>query len=331
MIKEFICKNCHKIFIKYDNHPYKFCSFQCSREGQIGVIRKPQKEFTCKLCGKQFFRQVSPNAKYPIKEFCSPVCRNKARALQDIICPVCGTYFKPNKINGAHKPAKKYCGKQCADIGRKGHPSPRKQNSLISEISKLRNTHTAKEIAKITGKSQASITCLVNKYLSKLPISLAKERQGKAAKERMTLNNPMQNPDIARKASLIMKKKFRDDLIFRERNLAAKAKSNKRNGTKPELLCKSILENLAIEFDYQYLIKTKFIVDFKVNNLILQIDGEYWHGHPRFEPLTQRQLSQRKRDIAQDKYLSKCGYIVIRIWESELSESRIKDILSKVV
>jgi len=53
--------------------------------------------------------------------------------------------------------------------------------------------------------------------------------------------------------------------------------------------------------------------------IVIQFDGDYWHGNPRKYPvLTERQKKQVKRDRAQDAYLISCGYRVIRIWESDL-------------
>ena len=118
------------------------------------------------------------------------------------------------------------------------------------------------------------------------------------------------------------------DPAYREKYLVSRSTLLKFSGTKPELKCKQILENIGISFEYQLHIKPTFIVDFCIDKTIIQIDGEYWHGHPDFEPLTLRQLAQKKRDIKQDKYLTTCGYQVFRIWANELSEDRIKSILS---
>lgn len=97
----------------------------------------------------------------------------------------------------------------------------------------------------------------------------------------------------------------------------------------PERKCKEILENLKVPFLHQVLIKPNFYVDFIVfEKVVLQVDGEYWHGHERFNPLTDRQLQQRKRDEAQTAYLRKCGYKVIRVWESDVTIKNIKRIIS---
>jgi G:T-mismatch repair DNA endonuclease (very short patch repair protein) len=101
----------------------------------------------------------------------------------------------------------------------------------------------------------------------------------------------------------------------------------KNIASNPEKRVHKILECFGVDFQAQLFIKPNFIVDIAIGNVIIQIDGDYWHGHHRFEPLTDRQKSQKKRDYAQDRYLSKMGYTVERIWESDISDSAIKEIL----
>ena len=114
-------------------------------------------------------------------------------------------------------------------------------------------------------------------------------------------------------------------------NLAARSAGNQRlqreKPTKLEKKLHGILTNFGIPFEPYALIKPKFIVDARVGNIIIQADGDYWHGHPRLEPLTNRQLSQQRRDKAQDAYLTRRGFTVIRIWESDLSVDLLRTTL----
>lgn len=96
----------------------------------------------------------------------------------------------------------------------------------------------------------------------------------------------------------------------------------------PEIRLRALLTELGVAFEPAALIKPRFIVDARVGDLIIQVDGEYWHGHPRFEPLTDRQQAQRRRDAAQDAYLAACGLRVARIWASELTSDRLRQVLN---
>lgn len=86
----------------------------------------------------------------------------------------------------------------------------------------------------------------------------------------------------------------------------------------------------------QHTIGRKFCVDAYVpsKGLIVQFDGNYWHGHPAiYKTLTRRQATQRQRDIAQDAYLKACGYSVLRFWEVDMlkNQARVRAIMAKAV
>lgn len=91
--------------------------------------------------------------------------------------------------------------------------------------------------------------------------------------------------------------------------------------TKPEIVGYQMLDSLNIVYHRQHLIAHKFCVDAFVPslNLIIQFDGDYWHGNPRkFPNLDTRQLKRKRLDTSQDAYMKKCGYTVLRVWESDL-------------
>lgn len=98
---------------------------------------------------------------------------------------------------------------------------------------------------------------------------------------------------------------------------------NKKGLNKLELLGKTLLEQLGIEFEEQVLIADKFLVDVFIPkyNLIIQWDGDYWHGHStklkNGEP-DDRQKKRMALDKSQDEYMKKCGFTVLRFWEHEV-------------
>ena len=104
--------------------------------------------------------------------------------------------------------------------------------------------------------------------------------------------------------------------------------SQRKNPSGLERKLWAILDDIGVSYDTQVIIKPKFVVDVMIENLIIQADGDYWHGHPdRFPILTSRQKRQRKRDRAQDAYLHACGYTVVRIWESDMSHDTVLSVL----
>lgn len=65
--------------------------------------------------------------------------------------------------------------------------------------------------------------------------------------------------------------------------------------TKLEVKGYSLLDELGIRHERQYLLFEKFCVDAWVEecNLVIQFDGDYWHGHPIKYPNPDRR--QRKK------------------------------------
>lgn len=82
-----------------------------------------------------------------------------------------------------------------------------------------------------------------------------------------------------------------------------------------------ILNELGITYLRQHLIAGKFCVDAFVpgSNLVVQFDGDYWHGNPeKFPKLDARQDRRRRLDQSQDAYMQVCGFTVLRLWESQV-------------
>lgn len=145
----------------------------------------------------------------------------------------------------------------------------------------------------------------------------------------MRENNPMFSDDTKQKVHEWWEanpdKKAKRTANF----IAGKQQLQRNKPNKLEIKAQHILKEFGVEFEPFAIIKPKFIVDFLIGHLVLQIDGEYWHGHPRCNPLTERQKAQRKRDKDQDKYLTECGYTVVRVWERDVNKKYFHNILNQ--
>jgi very-short-patch-repair endonuclease len=109
------------------------------------------------------------------------------------------------------------------------------------------------------------------------------------------------------------------DRAARLREMNARQAALRPNGL--ERLCYTSLDTLGIPYDRQAMIAGKFCVDalFPASRLVVQFDGDYWHGNPaRFPDPDARQSRRMKLDRSQDAYLTKAGYRVVRVWESHL-------------
>lgn len=97
-----------------------------------------------------------------------------------------------------------------------------------------------------------------------------------------------------------------------------------------------ILDDLGVDYVRQFVVNDKFCVDAFVPlcHTIIQFDGDYWHANPlKFKKSDSRQAKRVRLDNSQDRYMNKCGYTVIRIWESTIKKEpgKVKDLLREML
>ncbi len=91
--------------------------------------------------------------------------------------------------------------------------------------------------------------------------------------------------------------------------------------TSIELKVENELRIRKIDYQKQVSFCKVAVVDFYLpkHNLIIQVDGCYWHNCPIHSNKILK--GKTERDLNQDKILKENGYIVSRFWEHEINES----------
>lgn len=98
--------------------------------------------------------------------------------------------------------------------------------------------------------------------------------------------------------------------------------SRSKEPTGPERTLYGLLDDLGVDWERQYLFAGKFLVDAAIPeaNLVIQADGNYWHGHGLADDeMHPRVLRRVKYDRSQDAYMTSAGWTVLRFWESDLT------------
>jgi len=93
-----------------------------------------------------------------------------------------------------------------------------------------------------------------------------------------------------------------------------------QNSKEPTSIEKKVYKELEARhllFEKQKLINGKFLVDAYISNLnlVIEVDGDYWHSLPRV----------MKKDKAENAYLTKCGYNLLRLSEKEINDGSFKE------
>lgn len=99
--------------------------------------------------------------------------------------------------------------------------------------------------------------------------------------------------------------------FYRGRLVDVQRQQNSKNPTSIERIFYDFLFKKNIVFEKQHLINDKFLVDAYIPslNLIIEADGKYWHSLPRVV----------KKDRAENAYLQKCGFNLLRLTEMEIN------------
>ncbi|MEU1867848.1 DUF559 domain-containing protein [Streptomyces gardneri] len=103
-----------------------------------------------------------------------------------------------------------------------------------------------------------------------------------------------------------------------------------RAPTRPERILYALIDEAVAElapdlsWERQHLLLDRWTVDAAIPSLrlILQADGDYWHGlRPEYRE-DPRVRGNVANDAYQDRKLSQAGWTVLRFWESDLIRSR---------
>lgn len=114
------------------------------------------------------------------------------------------------------------------------------------------------------------------------------------------------------------------------------SKMNIFKNTKPESQFKQILDDIGITYVFQKPIPWKhgwkkwydfYIPDF---NLLIEIDGIYWHGKNLiYDHLNTQQIQTRDNDILKNKLAINKGFNLERIWEDDITLQNTINLLKK--
>jgi len=298
----------------------------------------PPQVFVCQRCGKKFQRKIYPS-RHNQTVYCSKACQLNAPP-RDYICKACGKTFTRNHYPSRQEP--QYCSVRCARevdpkvliceqcnklYQKKIPPSQKIPRYCSQECFKLADARKPKT-CQLCDKSFIG----QNDYYCSLECTrLAKRKYTPVEEERIL--NLYQELGIHRTSKLLEIPKRDVYTIGRRYKVEAPPESKwdvfRDNPTALEAELFKHLETLNVAYKSQLQIG-RYIVDALIDDhLIIEADGDYWHGHPRFEPLTARQRKQRGQDRARDTYFSERGYTVERVWESDMCLEAVASILRR--
>lgn len=129
---------------------------------------------------------------------------------------------------------------------------------------------------------------------------------------------------------------YSEETIEKIRNATLRQLENQAFGkTSIERKMEEILDELKINYQYSKIMWKRqydfYLIDYKV---LIECDGDYWHGNPKFFPKLNRiQMKNQIKDGLKNLLAMKNGFKLIRFWEDEINnqEDMIKERITSYV
>jgi very-short-patch-repair endonuclease len=238
-----------------------------------------------------------------ISKFCSPYCRGKYNHEHGVYtgtishrlkrnCLTCGKEFEfaQGRAKTAH-----YCSTKCSN----GRPR------IIKEKVKRQLVRVLGKVPMICQK--CGKTFQIHRY--RLPTAKFCSFSCIHKGDRPRLGKKC-TPEQIERIRMGVKKLNRGSEYYRKMGLRGAKKLYLRQPTSIEIILYETLKNRGLLFETQKIINGKFCVDAYIPslNLIVEADGKYWHSLPKIVG----------KDKAENAYLTKCGYNLLRLTESEI-------------
>ena len=115
---------------------------------------------------------------------------------------------------------------------------------------------------------------------------------------------------------------------------------NSSRNTKIEIICKQLLEELGIKYVHQYSEIGKYWCDFYLPgfNLIIEVDGDYWHANPnKFSEndiIGPKKIKAKliwENDNKKSEDIINSGYKLYRIYGSKIKKISIEEFFEDIV
>ena len=111
--------------------------------------------------------------------------------------------------------------------------------------------------------------------------------------------------------------------------------TNRNHTSKLEITFQNILDLLDIKYQkFFYAKEIKAFYDFYIpeKNIVIEVDGDFWHCNPNSKHSVPKYDSQKKnkiRDEVKEKWLLDNGYKLLRFWETDINNNilEVKKIL----
>jgi very-short-patch-repair endonuclease len=118
--------------------------------------------------------------------------------------------------------------------------------------------------------------------------------------------------------------------VNREKQSHKRVSYIKENGLTPvsnlEKYFSKLMDDCGIEYHPQFYVREiKALYDFKIKgkNILIEVDGDFWHCNPNTKhkiPVTEHQIKNLTKDKIKNKWTLENGYTLLRFWETDIND-----------
>lgn len=251
---------------------------------------------TCKICKREIHPKAFPmHLKSHGKVFQEYVEENidDFRFLGWVECEICG------KVTKSHGTKGNACSRECLREVRKtwtGEKSHRTGVTMSDETKEKIGAANSHPRPDIIGENNPACRPEIRLKLSKDRIE-----RGLSAGEKNPMFGKTHTPEAVEKMMSLRSKNKLETKVANE------------------------LDRLGVEYHYGFFIhdgQTCGSYDFKLKNkpIIIEVDGDYWHGNPNTKHHFWGAEKARIKDKLKEDMAAVRGYEVIRFWETDLKQ-----------
>ena len=332
--------------IEVDNYRFKrnknnFCSKQC--QGKYNVGRKSNRgtardiKVNCSYCGKPKYVK-SYNYVEGENYYCDIYCLGKyktAIATVELVCDYCGKKFKRKQKNISKNTDLNFCDRKCSAAYRK--------KRVIFECAWCGQPVEVNECHIDRAKTRFCSDKCHGRWMSKNLVGKNNHNYNRVTVFCYTCGKKIKRKkfQVDRSDKQFCSKQCHTDYqnspegIEQNRLRVLKTLSQYPCRTQPEIETAKVLKSMGVWFSEQKTINDRFCVDFLLeNNLIIEVMGDYFHANPKMygdkpglKPLNDMQKRNIPNDYRKRRYLGKCGYKILDLWESDINTGKAYDIV----
>jgi G:T-mismatch repair DNA endonuclease (very short patch repair protein) len=281
-------------------------------------------EINCDNCGKSF-NKIPSDIKKHKNHFCCKKCKNEWLAKQTLEKFDCSNLIiKDGKIRCECN----ICGEEIWVYPSKYETIINKQNGIVFCSKSCRHKYDGLHFS---GEGNPNYKTGESKHICE---QCNTEYSVRDYRKDVTRFCSRECKDIWMKENLKLDKEY----VEYHRQIGIKCmKEQKNKKTKPEIMVEEYLKCNNIQYEYQYEMYDKYVVDFYLPtyDAVVEVFGDYWHGNPNkygenLTPLNEVQVTHMERDKKRIDFFHSTSHKFYILWECDIYKD-LKEIMSSIL